>query len=306
MKERLISALLGAAAGAVIAYPQIAFAAAKAGLEAFCLSVLPALLPLLFLMLLLSSRVKRSVPALIPMGLLCGSPGGARLLAPLCADRQTACFCAAVCGTMSPMFFLGTLSAWAGVPQAGPPLLLSHVGGALLCGGAVRITQKLRERKNKKNKGATQSPSSMDQTVSARTASVPYTAVPHGDSVLSVGRAALQAAQAMLTACACVTLGFVLSALLSAILRVSPLLDAALSALIEVTGGAKKLCALTLPKGVLLPALAFATGFGGLSIQMQNAAFIAERGVKIRDLCLLWLLRGALSSLLCALLLLFT
>lgn len=292
MKERLISALLGAAAGAVIAYPQIAFAAAKAGLEAFCLSVLPALLPLLFLMLLLSSRVKRSVPALIPMGLLCGSPGGARLLAPLCADRQTARFCAAVCGTMSPMFFLGTLSAWA--------------GGALLCGGAVRITQKLRERKNKKNKGATQSPSSMDQTVSARTASVPYTAVPHGDSVLSVGRAALQAAQAMLTACACVTLGFVLSALLSAILRVSPLLDAALSALIEVAGGAKKLCALTLPKGVLLPALAFATGFGGLSIQMQNAAFIAERGVKIRDLCLLWLLRGALSSLLCALLLLFT
>ena len=79
-------------------------------------------------------------------------------------------------------------------------------------------------------------------------------------------------------------------------------MDAALSVLIEVTGGVRKLSFLGLKREALLPLVSFACGFGGLSIQLQNAAFLSERGVRLPLLFVLGLLRGALAALLCRLL----
>lgn len=289
MKQKLLSALLGAAAGAVIAYPREAFEAALGGLTAFCSGVLPALLPLLFLMLLLSSRIPQKPAFFVPMALLCGSPGGARLLAPLCGNKRAAAFYAAVSGTMSPMFLLSTLPMWLNAPGDGPALLAAHLLGALLCGFAVLAAQKIFLRRKDMRAG---DPSGASFLSLGMSDSAPVTA----------GRAAAAAANAMLTACVMVTAGFVLSALVSRIFNRGVAMDAALSVLIEVTGGVRKLSLLSLKREALLPLVSFACGFGGLSIQLQNAAFLSERGVRLPLLFALGLLRGALAALLCRLL----
>ena len=230
----------------------------------FALSVLPALLPPLFLLLLLSSRLRGGRAALTLTAMLCGSPGGARLLAPKCGEKREALFCAAVCGTMSPMFFLGALADWTGSAPFARALYGVHIAAALLCG-------------------------------------VPFAGrgAPHGQDKprpLSLGEAALDAARAMLIACVCVSVGRVMSAMLACALRFLPPLPLALAgAFLEAAGGAGALCALGLPRWALAGLLSFVCAFGGLSIQAQNAAFLSKSGVKSGELFLLGLLRGALA-----------
>lgn len=270
MKRYGLSALLGALLGAALVFPREAFWAAREGLSVFGLSVLPALLPPLFLLLLLSSRMRGGRAAIFLTAMLCGSPGGARLLAPRCGNKKDALFCAGLTGTMSPMFFLGTLSVWTGDAALARALYGVHIAAAALCGLPFLRRGMLKE-------GMKTAP-------------------------LSIGEAALDTARAMLIACVCVCTGCVARAMLSAALAcLPPLALSLLGALLESAGGVGALCALRLPRGVLAHLVSFVCAFGGLSIQAQNAAFLSKSGVKSGELCLLGLLRGALALLLCLL-----
>lgn len=265
MKRILTSALLGAFAGAVLVYPRAAFDAAAEGLLSFATGLLPALLPLLTALLLLSSRVK-DCRLLLPLAALSGAPGGARLLAPRCTGKG-ALLCAAVSGTLSPMFFLGTLAAWTNGARFAALLYAVHLLSMALSALPLLLGAAL--------------PKDKDITP------------------LSLGAAALEAARAMLIACVLVTLGCVASGLLAVIFpALSPLSRSALSALVEIAGGARQLCALPLTRGELFLLLSFFCAFGGLSVQAQNAAFLSKSGVKGVQLCLLGLFRGLLALLL--------
>lgn len=84
----------------------------------------------------------------------------------------------------------------------------------------------------------------------------------------------------MITVCGCIVLGTVAACLLNAALPMLPRgIMIALQCLIEVTGGLHALSDTPLPANQKALLSVMAASFGGLSIQLQNAAFWKEGGV---------------------------
>ena len=119
----LPSLAAGALMGCMLIFPREAAGAALAALTVFVRSVLPALLPFSVCAPLLTAG--HAVPAdlLCLLALPGGSPTGARLFAEARLSPGAARRCAAMTGTLSPMFFLFTLSEWLGDPRKGAALL---------------------------------------------------------------------------------------------------------------------------------------------------------------------------------------
>ena len=114
----------------------VTMSAASASCRLFVRAVLPGLFPYMTLSLMLVSRIRRMSPGwLILLGWGGGSPTGARLL-HLCSgltekDRIRLFI---TCGTMSPMFLLGTIGGWLLSPSAGVVCLVSVIAGGWLAG----------------------------------------------------------------------------------------------------------------------------------------------------------------------------
>lgn len=211
------------------------------------------------------------------LGMMGGSPSGARLIALQCAQgrhsRAQAERMACLTGTVSPMFVLSALPAWAGLPQCGWLLLGAHWAGALLV--ALCFARLIREE-------AAPPPASPAQ--------------PSGRSP-QLGEVISASAQVMLTVGGCIVLGTVASALLARLLPFLPAeTAAALHAVLEMAGGSAELAALGLPKRGLLAALAATISFGGLSILAQNLAFLAPAGVRALPVVLARTTHAALSA----------
>ncbi len=254
----------GALLGAMLALPGISLTAAVAALEAFAAKVLPALAPQLFLMLLLSSRVPARGVAIVPMAWLCGSPGGARLVARPGTDAAAARRLCAATGTLSPSFFLGALGALTGDQAAARVMFACHIASAALAALPFR----------------------------GGTARAPLAPAP-----LSLAGATDKTARAMLSVCALMMLGTVASALAGAIL---PLSDGALTALacaIEVTGGVLRLANTASP--FKYPLLCAACSFGGLSVILQTAICYREIGVSVGEIIGIRLMHAAIAFSLC-------
>jgi hypothetical protein len=231
----------------------------------FARSVMPVLGPFMACMLLLSSRIPGGLGIRAVMGWLCGSPGGARLMQPFALRGKTALRYAAMTGTMSPMFFLGTVGRWLGSAHMGRIILLSHVLGAL--GMGLLFSRSSREKR-------------------PALAPMPFFL-------------ALQnSAQALLLIALCMMLGCTAAKMASCAFPGLPSAAAAmLQCTLEVTAGVRALIALSLPH---TPALVCAAcSVGGLSLLLQNASFWQESGVSLGKLCLLRLGHALFAFLIC-------
>ena len=251
----------GVLAGAMIAFPGEAAAAAGEGLLLWARAVAPVLGPFLACMLMVSSRVSGGIGLKTVMSWLCGSPGGARLMQGNGLRGKSALRAAAMTGTMSPMFFLGTVSQWMNDPAAGRLILLCHLAGTLLLGLCIPDREK----------------------------PAPQPAAP-----MPLVQALRDSALALLTVALCMMLGCAAARIAArAFPRLPGWASAALQCALEVTGGVKALINLNLPCPA--PLVCAACSFGGLSILLQNAAFWQESGVGVGKLLLLRAAHALLS-----------
>ena len=266
--EKWVCVLLGALIGAMMVFPGEAALAALAALRLFAFSIVPTLCPYLCCMLLLSSRLRLPIFLQIPLCWLCGSPGGAKLMQRQVLKGREALRAAALSGTMSPMFFLSTLSAWLGSPGIGRLLLFCHLLGAVLTGLTIR--------KGEKN------------------SILPAASPP---APLPFSAAAAESTSAMPAIGLCMMLGSISAKM---VLCAFPRLPAAVSVfmqcVLEISAGSKAL--IDLSPAYLLPVLSAACAFAGLSILMQNAAFWRESGVGIKSLFFLRIRHALFSALL--------
>lgn len=257
----------GILAGLFLAYPDATIQAACDACNLWAQSVMPGLFPFLVVMLYLTRFLPGSQPKgtnqrrmtglptggvrLAAMGLLSGSPGGARLALEritLFTPRSLLCF-GAYTGTMSPMFIIGTLGGWIGSHRFGAVMLLAHWIGALLAGQIVNLVSK---------------PS---QPAISNIASTPPAAGGLSQLINS-------AAQAMLTVCGCMMLGNVLAVICQQIFPLPDAWAAAMQSALEVTAGCHRILRLGISNTYLEASLlCAAVSFGGVSILMQNLAF---------------------------------
>ena len=262
----LYAAAFGILAGAMIVFPSQAADAALRGLTLWARAVAPVLGPFMACMLMITSRLGGGAGLNTALGWLCGSPGGARLMQPLRLSGPAALRAAAMTGTMSPMFFLGTVSAWLQSAEKGRLILICHLLSAFLLGLAIP-----------KGKEAPQPPA---------------------PSPMPLGAAMKESALALLTVGLCMMLGCAAAKMAEcAFPRIPPAAFAALQCALEVTAGAQTL--ISLQSDYTVPLLCAACSFGGLSILLQNAAFWQESGVTPGQLFFLRLAHGALAFLLC-------
>ena len=259
------AAFFGVLAGAMIAYPSEAARAASDALGLWAGAIAPVLGPFMACMLIIVSRLPVRPWARVLLSWLCGSPGGAKLMRAAGVSGRAALRMAAMTGTMSPMFFLGTLSVWLGDPAAARLMLACHLVGALALGLCIPAGE------------AAPGP--------------PPAPVP-------LAAALRDTALALMAVAGCMMLGSVAARMaVCALPGMPPAVSAALQSMLEITAGVKALIALSPPFAV--PLVCAVCSFSGLSLLMQNAAFWQEGGVGMGSLCALRAMHGILSGALC-------
>lgn len=281
----MVSIFCGVMLALMLRFPAVVLQSALSGLDAFARSVLPTLFPYMVFCQLAGSRLSRvpRLPAVLPcalLGLLGGSPSGARLAASLyqqgrISHHSLRVLCA-LCGTVSPIFITGTIAAWAGSAHFGLCVLLSHWGGALLCGLIASLFSRTRAAK------------------SFQTADETAAAPPRLTDAIA------QSAQAMLSIGGCIALFSVLAAMPAAVFpSISPDLRAILHAVLEMAGGSYALLHTGWPLRLTCCAVSACVSFGGLSILMQNLTFL--RNVSLRALPLIFVrcAHAAIAAALC-------
>ncbi len=221
-----------------------------------------------------------------------GYPAAAAMIGRMARERsitrRTAermlCFCV----NAGPSFLIGALGAGLlGSVKAGTILYLSQLFSSLLIGFALSFTEKPAVSGTQPQRRVEPYPRAFTEAVT-------------------------EAAQAVFSMCAFVLIFSALleflkgSGLIWALCRVAgkaiPVgngrIGAFLTALIEITAGSAAMAG-----RCPLPAMAFATAFGGVSVIFQISGQLAGSGIRLGGFAASRLLHGALSAALCALLL---
>lgn len=275
MKRFWVPVLAGLLAGCMLCFPREAAKASADACRLWAVAVLPSLFPFLVCMLLITGNLKTrgsgiisrllGIPSsfvpVMAMGLLSGSPGGSRLSQELSVEglnilpglKRFALYA----GTMSPMFFVGTLGGWLQNTSLGWILLLSHWLGAFILGQLSRLFFKC--------------------TPLLESAALKPHAAPGLSQVMS------SSAMTMFTVCGLMVLGSVAAKMIQCVFPNLPEgILAGLQSFMEVTAGCSRILNIPLPGAIpaLRPALlCAAASFSGLSILMQNLAFLQEKGI---------------------------
>lgn len=277
--------LCGVLLALMLRFPILVLQNALNGLQAFAQSVLPTLFPYMaFCQLTADALMRSSISPALPcalLGLLGGSPTGARLCADLYAhgllSRRTLHLLCALCGTVSPIFITGTLQSWANSPRFGLCILLSHWGGAFLCALIVHAF-------------STEPRTALQLSSSER---FPPLRLPD---------AITQSAQAMLSIGGCIALFSVLSAMPNAVFpSLSPDLHAVLHALSEMAGGSYALLLRPWSEMTRCCAVSACISFGGISILMQNLAHLHSVGIRASTLLRFRCMHALFAAALCRL-----
>ncbi len=264
----LSAAALGALIGTLLVFPLQAANAAQDALAIWAQAVVPSLGPFMVCVLLLVPRIGGGMPLRVGLAWLGGSPSGARLMQEEEQAQRNALHYAAITGTMSPMFFLSTLSGWLGNGPAGWLLLVCHLIGAFLTGRCFPCV-------------------AFSCTAIARSSETPGIGSVFRDAALALG-----------TIGVCMMLGSTAAKMAALAL---PFLSegtmAAIQCCLEITTGARQIVALNSP--YTLPLLCAACSFGGLSIQLQNMAFWQKAGLRFPQLLGARTVHALISGVLC-------
>ena len=271
----------------ILSSPEHSYNAAVQAIRVWGLDVVPSLFPYMVLCQSLASQLKQK-PALFSyftpiLGLLGGSPAGSAALAQThsisCASHRRLLGLCALCGTISPMFFLGPISSWLNSHVAGRQLLAAHWIAAFLSSFCVkRFFPDVPLEKQTYPAAQSENTNPISRSV---------------NSVLSVGGCIVFYSAAASSVCS--TLPFM-----------SDVHRAVLWAVAEVSGGLKALCECSLPAGTKLILCAAVSGFSGLSILTQNLVFLRPLGIRMKQLIYLGLIRAGFSALIMGIFLLYS
>ena len=125
-------------AGMILRFPGTTISASQSALSIWAQDIVPSLFPYMVLCKMTAQRLRSTrfpaAPLAALLGCMGGSPSGAAMLSVSSggmAQSQLYALCA-LTGTISPMFFVGTLHAWGVAQKTCLCLLAAHGLGALL------------------------------------------------------------------------------------------------------------------------------------------------------------------------------
>lgn len=268
-------------AGMILCFPGTTISASQSALSIWARDIVPSLFPYMVLCKMTAQRLRSArfsaAPLAALLGCMGGSPSGAAMLSVSSggmAQGQLYALCA-LTGTISPMFFVGTLHAWGVAQKTCLCLLAAHGLGALSAFVCVRRLSPVREK------------------VAARETSEKANGNPITDSVFSV-----------LGVGGCIVFFSVAAACIRILFPFLPETGCAyLQSVLEIAGGMRLLIQTSSASFARDVSMAVLTGFGGLSILTQNHLFLQVCGVTQGRLLCFALLRALMSGAVMALLL---
>ena len=252
-------------AGMILCFPGTTISASQSALSIWARDIVPSLFPYMVLCKMTAQRLRSArfpaAPLAALLGCMGGSPSGAAMLSVSSggmAQSQLYALCA-LTGTISPMFFVGTLHAWGVAQKTCLCLLAAHGLGALSAFVCVRRLSPVREK------------------VAARETPEKANGNPITDSVFSV-----------LGVGGCIVFFSVAAACIRILFPFLPETGGAyLQSVLEIAGGMRLLIQTSSASFARDVSMAVLTGFGGLSILTQNHLFLQVCGVtQGRLLCL--------------------
>lgn len=268
-------------AGMILCFPGTTISASQSALSIWARDIVPSLFPYMVLCKMTAQRLRSArfpaAPLAALLGCMGGSPSGAAMLSVSSggmAQSQLYALCA-LTGTISPMFFVGTLHAWGVAQKTCLCLLAAHGLGALSAFVCVRRLSPVREK------------------VAARETPEKANGNPITDSVFSV-----------LGVGGCIVFFSVAAACIRILFPFLPETGCAyLQSVLEIAGGMRLLIQTSSASFARDVSMAVLTGFGGLSILTQNHLFLQVCDVTQGRLLCLALLRALMSGAVMALLL---
>ena len=139
-------------AGMILCFPGTTISASQSALSIWARDIVPSLFPYMVLCKMTAQRLRSArfpaAPLAALLGCMGGSPSGAAMLSVSSggmAQSQLYALCA-LTGTISPMFFVGTLHAWGVAQKTCLCLLAAHGLGALSAFVCVRRLSPVREK----------------------------------------------------------------------------------------------------------------------------------------------------------------
>ena len=223
-------------------------------------------------------NVNENGAAAFVLGIISGYPLGAvtacQLYEGAYLSKSEAERLLAFCNNSGPLFILGAVgSAMYKSPKIGIILYLSHLLSAILVGIIFRFYEKNKFCAPKSQIGtATELPSEIFSKVLA-------------NSINSI-----------LTVCGAIVFFFTISGIVTGLLPFNQVVGALLSAILEFTGGIKKISLLPIPLGLRLSASSFSVGFAGLCVHIQVMSVTARYGLSLKPYILGKLLHGVFSA----------
>ena len=271
-------------AALILRFPDLAIKSAREALFVWGRDIVPSLFPYMVLCKTLSSRLKKSripsVPLVLTLGLLGGSPSGAAMISAASdtMSRRQCVFLSALTGTISPMFFLSTLRTWGFSQSLCIRLLSAHwIGACFAAFCAWRFESSYKIGSNPTVRKDLQMASPIADSVQA---------------VLGVG--------------GCIVFFSVVASCISCVFSFpSEWSRASFQAMLEIAGGIHALSltdTITFQTAVCMAGL---MGFGGISILTQNHLFLKSCGIAKKQLFVFAFLRAVGSTFSMALLLQF-
>ena len=257
---------------ALLLNPQICAQSAEKALTIWALHVIPSLFPYMVFSKMLCEQIKHThcPPVLVcsSLGLLGGAPSGAATISTYRArlSDKTVLSLTALTGTVSPMFFLGTIRSWTGNSLLCRQLLAAQFSGALLTAFLFSYLPPLKQIHD-----SSVSPQSSSQTPLVQSI----------DAILQVGG---------------MIICFSVIASLIGMLPLPKLLFPILHACLEISGGMYTIIQFPFPENIKTVLLAFFSSFGGLCILFQNLLFLKPLGVKPFQLLCISVIRGFFSA----------
>jgi len=249
---------------------------ARQAMQIWAKNVVPSLFPYMVMCRLLSNELKRmNVPVKLSvtvLGLFGGSPAGASVLAGYdgqMTKKELHSLCA-LTGTISPMFFLSTVTDWAKDLRLGLLLLTSNIFGAVISSAFINVFhgRNYDQRRIERHLRVSSESDPLHQSITA---------------ILIVGGN--------------IVLFSVMAGYLSFIPLLSPCVHAVLHAMLETAGGVYVLSQIPMPFEHRAVLIAFTSGFGGLSILFQNLSFLKTYGIRLKHLLVYGMIRACTGAL---------